>query len=147
VAWELTDETVVQCECKPALDKAFAVDPQPLYKFLNFLESNGHVRTKVHMHSVKRREDVPGRYEVSPTEQAAMEVKTSDGAGAGSLKVTLQNIGNFVDMKFLKDAKHVKIIHKLVFDSASNKITCSYPVVLLTSSVRLKAGEVVKLAG
>jgi hypothetical protein len=143
VAWQLTDESLVLCECKPALSKPLAVGPQPLHKFFMYLESEGHVRTKLHMHEVKRREDQPGRYEVKSVEQAVMEIKSNE-SGAN---MTIHTIGNHLDIKMLKDAKHVTIIHKLVFDSTNNKITCSYPGVFLRDNVRIKKGDMAKLVG
>jgi hypothetical protein len=142
VAWQLTDDSMVQCEAKPALSKPFPLDPQPLHKFIVYLESAGHVRTKLHMHDIKRREDQPGRYEVKTTEQAVMEMKASESG----VKMSIQTLANYMDMKKLKDSKHVSIIHKLVFDPATNKITCSYPGVFLKENIRIKKGELVKLA-
>jgi hypothetical protein len=146
VSWELADDSLVHCECKPVLERPFAADPQPLHKFLAYLESNRHVRTKVHMHNVKRRDDAPGRYEISSTEKAVMEVKMTDAATVAA-KPTLQNFGNYVDVKSLKESQHVHIVHKLVFESATNKIICSFPAVFLKNSIRLNKGDVVKLAG
>lgn len=142
MAWQLTDDTLVHCECKPALSKPFPVEPQPMHKFLMYLESQGHVRTKLHMHVVKRREDVPGRYTIDVLEQAVLDVKQDIGA-----KATIQNIGNFADVKMLKDGKYIRVIHKVVFDAASNKITCSYPGVFLKENIRVRQGDLVKIAG
>lgn len=142
MAWQITDDSMVHCECKPALNKPFPAEPQPVHKFLVHLESHGHVRTKLHMHQVKRREDVPGRYEITATEQAVLDVKQDSGA-----KATIQNIGHFADIKMLKEGKYVSVIHKLLFDAAGNKITCSFPGVFLKENVRMKKGDLVKIAG
>ena len=132
---------MVQCEAKPALSKPFPMDPQPLHKFIVYLESEGHVRTKLHMHDIKRRESQPGRYDTQTSETAVLEMKASESGG----KMSIQTIGNYMDMKMLKASKHVHIIHKLVFDSANNKITCNFPGVFLKENVRIKKGDLVKL--
>jgi len=143
VAWAMTAESVVHCECRPALDTPCPTGPQQLRKFLLYLESNGHVRSKLHMHQVKRREDDPGQYEVASTEQAALEIKKEDGSATASL----QNIGNYTDVQLLKNGRRVMVIHQLVFDSAANKITVQCPGVFLKKSVRMKKGDFVKLVG
>lgn len=141
IAWELSDDTVICCESKKPLAKDLPKGPQPLRSFLNFLESLGHVRVKLHLHEVTKKEgQAGGHYDVKNTEPAVMELKVAEGE-----KVTTRSLGSHIDLGAIKDSQWVQVIHRLQFDAGTNKIMSGYPGVYVKQPLRIKKGDVFNL--
>ena len=131
---------MVCVESKKPLTKEIPKGPLQLRSGLQFLESLGFVRLKLHLHEVKRREAEAGHYDISLVEAAALEVKAAEAG-----KVTINNIANRLNMKHVKASTWVSGIHKLQFDSQTNRIMSGYPGLHVNKPIRVKKGELFKL--
>lgn len=131
---------MVCMESKKPLTKDMPKGPQQLRTGLQFLESLGFVRIKLHLHEIKRKETEAGHYDISLVEAAALEVKAAEAG-----KVTINNVANRLNMKGVKASRWVSIIHKLQFDSTTNKIMSGYPGLHVNKPIRVKKGELFKL--
>jgi len=121
-------------EGKEPLAKPFAKVPMPLHTFLFHLESLGHVRTKLHLHNIKRKEDAPGRFYVEQTEAATMELKVAEA----DKKLKHESLGHLIDVGGLKVCKWLTISQRLQFDQKTNKIMSGYPAVYPLQPIRIK---------
>jgi len=78
--WSFTDESTITGDSKTPLNQTFTTEPAPLHKFLFFLEGLGFVKVTLLFHSVERRTDTPGRFNITSQETAVFEVKPLEAA-------------------------------------------------------------------
>lgn len=137
----MTEDTLVSLQSKKPLSRDIDRSPMALHSALVFLEGLGHVRIKIHLHTCEKVENSPGHYKVEVTEAAALEVKQlTDGE-----KVTPRNLSSCIDLAKLKKAPLLDIVHKVMYDSATNKMMSGYPGVHLKKPVRVKKADVFQL--
>ena len=141
VPWEITQDSWVACESKKALTKEIPKAPQLFKSFLQFLEGLGHVRAKLHLHEITRQQGSSGQYDIKPTDTAVLDVKVQDF----SEKFNLRSIANALRLADLKQSKYLHIVHRLQYDSSTNKITSGYPGIYVKKAIRVKMGELFKL--
>ncbi len=140
IAWDLNEDTVVCGEAKKALSRELPKGPQLLRAFLSFLESLGHVRVKLHLHEVTKKDDHLGHFDIKGSEPALMEMKVAEGD-----KVSLRSLGNHLDMSAIQGSQWLQIIHRLQFDVGTNKIMSGYPGVYVKKPLRIKKGDAFNL--
>lgn len=141
VAWALTEDTLVSVQAKKPLAKDVDCTPMALHSALTFLESLGHVRIKIHLRKCEKVETNPGHYKVEAAESAALEIKqASEGE-----KITVRNLSSCIDLQKVKGAPLVDIVHKVMYDSSTNKMMSGYPGVHLKQATRVKKADVFQL--
>ena len=111
--WSFNDETIITGDSKAPLSKVFPPEPQPLHKFLFFLEAQGFVKVGLLFHDVVRKVDTPGRFTVTATETAALEVKPLESTPKNP---SLAHIGNMLDLSRAKASSHTQVVHQLRLD-------------------------------
>ena len=68
IPWEIdSDQTEVAASCKPALEKPLGPEPLTVRDFMQYLESNGIVRTKFFQHTLSKAPD-GNTYEIKPVD-------------------------------------------------------------------------------
>ena len=78
--WSFTDESMITGDSKTPLNQTFTTEPAPLHKFLFFLEGLGFVKVILLFHSVERKTDTLGRFNITSQETAVFEVKPLEAA-------------------------------------------------------------------
>jgi hypothetical protein len=142
LSWSFTDETLVTGDSKTPLDKTFSPEPQPLHRFLFFLESLGYVKPSLLFHTVERKADPPRRFNVTSVETAAFEVKPADAAPKNP---SLTQLGNLIPLTSIKKSSHVQVVHQLRFDKGTNKIESGFPNLFAVKPVMIKKGQLIQL--
>ena len=140
VNWSLDENTVISGEAKKPLSKEIPKGPQSLRSFLLFLESLGHVRVKIHLHEVTKKEDQAGHFDIQSVEPAVMEMKVAEAE-----KATVRNLGSLLELQTLTGSSWLQVIHRLQYDSGSNKIMSGYPGVYVKKPLRIKKGDAFNL--
>jgi hypothetical protein len=115
---------------------------QPLNAFLSHLEQLGFVRMQLHKHSVERKCDEVGKYNVKVEELAVLE-PTLANTQTGS--ATLENLSAFVDVALVKESNLLQIVHRLE-TKLPKTIISGYPGLYLKKPIRMVQNQVVKLA-
>ena len=57
----------------------------------------------------------------------------------------LTHIGNLIDVTKVKASRHVRLVHSLRFEKATNKIESGFPSLYVTKPVMVKKGALVQL--
>ena len=140
--WFFNDETIITGDSKTPLSKVFPPEPQPLHKFLFFLEAQGFVKVGLLFHNVVRKADAPGRFTVTSTETAVFEVKPLESTPKNP---SLEHIGNMLDLSRVKASSHTQVVHQLRFDKGTNKIESGFPNLFVVKPVMAKKGQLIQL--
>ena len=59
---------------------------------------------------------------------------------------TLVHLGNMIDLSSVKSSTHTRVVHQLRFINSANKIESGFPNLYVAKPIRIKKGELVKLA-
>jgi len=59
---------------------------------------------------------------------------------------TLVHLGNMINLSSVKSSAHTRVVHQLRFNSSTNKIESGFPNLYVVKPIRIKKGELVKLA-
>jgi hypothetical protein len=59
---------------------------------------------------------------------------------------TLVHLGNMIDLSSVKSSTHTRVVHQLRFINLANKIESGFPNLYVAKPIRIKKGELVKLA-
>jgi hypothetical protein len=51
-----------------------------------------------------------------------------------------------IELSSVKSSAHTRVVHQLRFNSATNKIESGFPNLYVVKPIRIKKGELVKLA-
>jgi hypothetical protein len=141
-------QSLIVAEFKTPLENApaFSSAPATLESLLSYLEANGHVRVSLHLHKVAKSED--GSWTVSPTESVVLEigVKETENQDFAAVKISASKVGSWVSIPKLKESPSARLIYRLSFDAATNKLMPGFPGVYLRTSTALNKGHLQRLA-
>ena len=144
IEWSVTGESPVTMTIvgTGVLPTPLPATVQPLNAFLSHLEQLGFVRMQLHKHSVERKVDEVGKYNVKVEELAVLE-PTLANTQTGS--ATLENLSAFVDVALVKESNLLQIVHRLE-TKLPKTIISGYPGLYLKKPIRMVKNQVVKLA-
>ena len=95
---------------------------------------------KIHLHEVTKKEDQAGHFDIKSVEPAVMEMKVAEAE-----KATVRNLGSLLELQTLTGSSWLQVLHRLQYDSGSNKIMSGYPGVYVKKPLRIKKGDAFNL--
>ena len=137
-----SDQDLAKCASDASVP--FTSVPSPIRDFLQHLENDGKVRVELISHDVNKADGGDGpMYTIEPKEEAIFK-PTPDSRSDN--KVDRKNVSGLIKMSALMDSDYVFLPHKLTYHADKNRILSGCPGIFVKKPVRVKKGDVIRLA-
>ena len=144
--WEISaDNELARCACDAGGSMTFTSVPSPIRDFLQHLERCGKVRVELIGHKVTKVEgNAEEKYTIEAKERSVF--KPTPDTSRQERKVGIKNLSGLITLTVLEQSEHVRVAHKLTYREEFNRILPGSPGIFLKNAVRVKEGDVLRLA-